>query len=256
MSTEARVTRNLFDSSCAFAADIEGKIEQFPGVTCIRTSIPLADYNCAMVSEKAGVRPETLERIKSFFEGLRSEWKIVAPPFVGDDFYEIPRHVSVTRFQREPEMILLKESATLRPLPSDLEIKRVRDLSERLSWERTAAVGFQMSDPNFFDRLATPQSLATEGLTYYLGFCAGKPVATSILYVSENVAGIYGVSTIPEFRGRGFGAAITAYAVMVGFQHGCDLSSLQAGPLGVPVYLKMGFRHILDYRIWAVSPRL
>lgn len=82
MSTEARVTRNLFDSSCAFAADIEGKVEQFTGVRCIRTLIPLADYNCAMVSEKAGVRPETLERIRGFFEGLRSEWKIVAPPLL------------------------------------------------------------------------------------------------------------------------------------------------------------------------------
>lgn len=153
-------------------------------------------------------------------------------------------------------MILPKESATLRPPPSDLEIRQVRDLSERLSWERTAALGFQMSDPHLFDRLATPQSLLTEGLTYYLGICAGKPVATSILYESDNVAGIYGVSTIPEFRGRGFGSAMTASAVMDGFQHGCDLSSLQAGPMGFPVYLKMGFRHILDYRIWAVSPRV
>lgn len=250
------MTRNFFAASSAFAAESEGTIEYFPGAMCMRSPILLNDWNCALVSDKAGVRPETLERVKSFFAGQRSEWKIVVPPSVGDDFYEIPRHVPVTRFRRDPEMILLKESADLRPLPSDLEIRQVRDVSERLSWERTAALGFQMSDPNFFDRLATPQSLATKGLTYYLGICAGKPVATSILYESDSIAGIYGVSTVPEFRGRGFGAAMSAFAVREGFQRGCDLSSLQASPIGFPVYLKMGFRHILDYQIWAVSPRI
>ncbi len=255
MSTETRVTRNFFDASRIWATESGGKIEDFSGVRCIRSPIPHADFNCAMVWDKAGLRPETLERVRTFFEGQRSEWEIVAPPSVGEEFYEVPRRISVTRFLREPEMILHKESATLRPPPSDLEIHRVHDLSERLSWERTAALGFQMPDPKFFDQLATPQSLAIEGLTYYLGICASKPVATAILYESENVAGIYGVSTIPEFRGRGFGAAMTAFAVMDGFQRECDLSSLQAGPMGFPVYLKMGFRHILDYLVWVVSPR-
>ena len=256
MSTEARVTRNFFDASCIWAVESGGKIEDFSGVRCIRSPIPHADFNCALVSDKAGLRPEALERIRSFFDRQRSEWEIVAPPSVGDDFYQIPHHISVTRFLREPEMILPKESADLRPPPSDLEIHRVRELSERLSWERTAALGFQMPDPKLFDQLATPQSLETEGLTYYLGTCAGKPVATAILFISENIAGIYGVSTIPEFRGRGFGAAMTASAVLDGFQSGCDLSSLQAGPMGFPVYLKMGFRHILDYLVWRVSPRV
>ena len=126
---------------------------------------------------------------------------------------------------------------------------------ELVSWARTVSIGFERSNPGFFDRLATAHTLATEGLTCYLGTCSDKPVATSTLYASEKVAGIHVVSTIPEFRGRGFGAAMSALAVREGFQSGCDLSSLQATPMGFPMYLKMGFRYILDYLNWIVSPR-
>jgi GNAT superfamily N-acetyltransferase len=254
MSTEARVTSNFFDAFFAFAAGSGGTIEQFPGVRCIRSTIPFFEFNCAFVSDKAGVRPESLERVKSFFSGQRSEWMLVVPPSVGEDFCEIPRHISRTRLVRQPEMILPKASASLRPPPSDLEICRVRDVEDLQSWARTMSIGFEMSDPNFFDRLATPQSLATEGLTFYLGSCSGKPVATSLLYKSDNIAGIHRVSTIPEFRGRGFGEAMASFAVRDGFQSGCDLASLQASSMGFPVYLKMGFRHILNYRNWVVPP--
>ncbi len=256
MSTEARVTRNLFDAAAASAAGSGGEIKSFPGVRCIRSPIPFLEFNCAQVSDKAGVQPKTLEIIKSFFGGQRSEWMFVVPPSVGDAFYEIPRYISVTRFGRHAEMILPKESATFKPPPSDLEVRRVRDAVELLSWARTASLGFEMSNPSFFDRVAAPQTLATKGLTFYLGICTGKLVATSLLYESDNIAGIYAVSTIPEFRGRGFGAAMTAFAIRDGFESGCDLSSLQASGMGFPVYFKMGFHHILDYRDWVVSSRV
>lgn len=255
MSTETRVTRNMVDAFSAFAAGSGGEVKHFPGARCFRSPIQLIEFNCAFVLDKAGVRPETLEMVKSFFGGQRSEWMFTAPPSVADDFYVIPRHISVTRFRRDPEMILPKESATLRPLPSGLEVHRVRDVNELLSWARTSSVGFEMSDPGFLDRLATSQTLGTEGLTCYLGICSGQRVTTCILYESDNVAGIYHVSTVPEFRGRGFGAAVSAFAVREGFQRGCDLSSLQATPMGFPVYLKMGFRYVLDYLNWIVSPR-
>jgi ribosomal protein S18 acetylase RimI-like enzyme len=90
----------------------------------------------------------------------------------------------------------------------------------------------------------------------YLGTCAGKPVATSLLNFSGNVAGIYAVCTLPDFRDRGFGAAMTAFAVKDGFLRGCDLASLQSSPAGAPLYFKLGFRYVFDYQCWVVSPRV
>ena len=41
----------------------------------------------------------------------------------------------------------------------------------------------------------------------------GRPVTAAMAYVSDHVVGIYGVGTLPEYRRRGFGEAITRAAV-------------------------------------------
>jgi len=52
------------------------------------------------------------------------------------------------------------------------------------------------------------------------------------------------VATAPEARGQGIGAAITLIAYdearQLGYQHGV----LFGTPLGIPVYQRIGFRHV------------
>lgn len=250
---EARLTENFIKAFADAAVGSGGRVEHFPGVTCVRTPIPLTSFNSAFVIERAGVEPDSLNKIRGFFDGLQSAWRFVSPPSIAEVFWDIPKHVAVARWGREPQMILSSQSASLRPTPSELEIHPVRDVDELLTWTRTNSLGFEMPDPNFFDALARPENLEMKGLTWYIGTYSGKPVATSTLCISDAVAGVYDVCTLPEFRGRGFGSAMTAVAVKEGFAKGCDLAALQSSPVGVPIYFKMGFRYVFDYLCWVVS---
>ena len=67
--------------------------------------------------------------------------------------------------------------------------------------------------------------------------------------VNHGVAGIYWVGSLDEARGRGLGRAVTAAATNAGFDLGAEVASLQASPMGGPVYLAMGFETIYDYRL-------
>ena len=67
--------------------------------------------------------------------------------------------------------------------------------------------------------------------------------------VNHGVAGIYWVGSLAEARGRGVGRAITAAATNAGFDLGAEFASLQASPMGEPVYRAMGYETIYDYRL-------
>ncbi|MFX0021394.1 MAG: GNAT family N-acetyltransferase [Candidatus Hermodarchaeota archaeon] len=87
-------------------------------------------------------------------------------------------------------------------------------------------------------------------------FCIGsykeKPVSTLLLYLSSGVAGLHAVSTLSEFRGRGFGLAISRFALEDAFKMGYFIGVLQASSLGERVYKKLGFQKYCDIYSYAL----
>ena len=72
------------------------------------------------------------------------------------------------------------------------------------------------------------------------------PVSTAHVGVTGRTAGIYNVATPPEHRRHGYGEALTWAAVAEGGHLGCDHSTLQASPMGAPIYRRMGYRQVCD----------
>lgn len=70
----------------------------------------------------------------------------------------------------------------------------------------------------------------------------GQLVATSLLYLHDGLAGIYGVATLPEHRGKGLGAHLTAEPLRIAWRDSYTTGLLQASEMGAPVYTRIGFR--------------
>ena len=101
-----------------------------------------------------------------------------------------------------------------------------------------ALFGGERLDRGLFENLGR-----TGRATYFLGYKHNLPVATSMLYVSSGVAGIYCVSTTKPHRRNGVGRAVTLAPMFKAQKMGCRLCVLQATPMGEPVYRKIGFKH-------------
>lgn len=90
-------------------------------------------------------------------------------------------------------------------------------------------------------------------LRSYVGLLEDRVVATSQVFLVGNVAGIYWVSTLPEARGRGIGAAVTAAPLIDARARGHQFAILHASSKGYPVYRRLGFHEVckMDVYMWA-----
>ena len=78
-------------------------------------------------------------------------------------------------------------------------------------------------------------------LVRFVGRLDGRVVGTSELSISHGVAGVYWVSTLEPYRGRGIGTALTVAALLEARERGLRIGTLQASKLGRGVYERMGF---------------
>lgn len=79
-------------------------------------------------------------------------------------------------------------------------------------------------------------------------------VATSMLYLHNNLAGIYGVATKSEYRGKGLAAHLTAEPLRIAWELGYKTGLLQASAMGAPVYARIGFESHGDMALFVRIP--
>ena len=72
-------------------------------------------------------------------------------------------------------------------------------------------------------------------------------IATAAGITIDGVTGVFNVATMPEHRGRGLAAALTARVARDGFEGGARLAYLQSSQMGHSVYRRLGFRDVEEY---------
>jgi predicted GNAT family acetyltransferase len=86
-----------------------------------------------------------------------------------------------------------------------------------------------------------------EEASWYVGRVDDEIVATALGITIDDVTGVFNVATMPEHRGRGHGAALTARVAHDGFAGGATLAYLQSSKMGHGVYRRLGFRDVEEY---------
>ena len=138
-------------------------------------------------------------------------------------------------------------------LVAGVEIRRVASRADREAWARTFVVGYGFP-PEWAPAFAGLFGGMDDHDEYrgYVAFVDGRPVATSTVLLTGDVAGLYDVAVLPEMRRRGIGAAVTLGPFHEARREGARTAILHASPLGLPVYERLGFRTVctVDHFVW------
>jgi GNAT superfamily N-acetyltransferase len=158
---------------------------------------------------------------------------------------EAARKLGLTAMERIPGMVANGGDLD-GPAASELEVVRVETADGFARALALAAEGFGLP-ADFLAPLYMLEVTGLDGFEVYLGRVKGREVTTAASYVVDGDVGIFNVATPSEYRGRGYGAAITGHAVREGFAAGADLAYLQSSPIGASVYRRLGFREVVTY---------
>ncbi len=202
-------------------------------------SVNLPPNNATLLREptKGGV-DGVLERAADFFSDrpgggyeVWSLWPLPDEPPPGTQVWTCP--------------CMIREAAgTGRPPPVELEIVEASDGPSVREAEALIDEVYGAEAP--IGSLLTVACLG-EDLRVWVGRVDGRPVTTATAYVADGFVGIYAVATSDEARGRGYGEAVTWAATL------CrpDLpATLQASPMGRPIYERMGYRTVAEFTVW------
>jgi len=131
----------------------------------------------------------------------------------------------------------------------NLDIKRVNSKETVVIWVDLVSRVFNIKvDTDLIEFLQTQKEVRL-----YYGIYNDTPVSSLLLYLSSGVAGLHAVTTLPEYRGKGFGYSISRYALLEAFEIGYKIGVLQASSLGQFVYKKLGFRKFCDIYSYAIE---
>lgn len=137
--------------------------------------------------------------------------------------------------------------------PDDgFHIEQVTDNAMMAVWRDVSTVGFQMESAQIFYDAYSRQGYDSDGeIVHYIGYHDQQPVTSASLLCAGGIPGLYNISTPPEFRGKGYGTAITHMCLKEARSRDYQYACVMPSPMGRPIYRKLGFvvsMEIPEYR--------
>lgn len=171
------------------------------------------------------VSEEDMERMEKFYRCRGSAVFIEVCPMADPGFIEMlgKRGYRVLEFSN----MLIREIDPQEKFPeysSQITIRLAEPAESRLFAE-TVSRGFADHFEATEELINTIQEFFSgPGLVPYLVWIDGKPVGGGTLGIRKGIAGLFGMSTLPEFRRRGVQAALISARLEAGRAVGCDLA--------------------------------
>lgn len=136
-------------------------------------------------------------------------------------------------------------------LPAGATLRRVTSPDDAADFWQVAAAAYLSNGfpPETFSYYEDHDGLWADNVAAFLAHVDDRPAAIAMTIVTRGVAGVYWVGTTEEARGRGLARTLTTTAVNAGFELGAESASLQASAMGEPVYRRLGFETIFNYRL-------
>jgi len=225
-----------------------GTVHDVDGLAVCLTGVPLAPFNPTLVVRLPDDPDEAVARAATRYEGTGLSIGIDLDVSLHGPVRQAAARAGLTMVESRPGMTLRPSEAARVDPPDGVELFRVDDpaLLDELVEVDAAAFG---GEPAMTRRFLPDAVLDDPAQRVYAARADGRLVGAGESTTVDGVLGVFGVATLPDFRRKGIGAALTAF--LIEDRAGdADLAFLDASELGLGVYRRLGFEITSTWEVW------
>jgi GNAT superfamily N-acetyltransferase len=234
-------------------------MEEHGSCVFVSTGVDIPDQNYALRTAE-GNAEEMIRNSLHFFrkEKIPFTWWL-APGSKDTVLRRVLENSGLIERCSPPAMGLSLETLTeTHPLPGTLTLHVVRTPSDAREWARSSLRGFgsDLRNEERFSAFSTGIVTKPFGASFRLLTlrAEGNPAVTALLSITDRVGGIYYFSTLPAFRRRGLGLLLLRETLKEARRSGCSTVTLQASPMGFPLYKNAGFVGCGRFTVHSADP--
>ena len=226
-----------------------GEIKDYAGHTSYRAP------GCLIYSRNYIYEPDE-ERFGEEFYDIAGEIKELAKKggpekfsFLRDEAPDdyIEKLDSLGAKRRGPQTGMLLKIDYFEKLPEEENVRLITK-EEIPEWENVLFAGFgdiKVREDGLYGRF-----YETDGVKLYAYYDNEKIMGTSMLITEGDLSGIHEVTVLPEFRRKGAAESMLKAMINDLKKQKIRMVSLQASPMGLPLYKKLGFEELSGIETW------
>lgn len=223
------------------------------GVTFTTSALPGPGFNFASV-----LRPDTppLDEIVpfalDFFAHCERGWGVLVE---GDAGHPVEAELLARGWrvdEDEPAFVLEPLTPAIRKEPPPgVGVRQASGPAGSVAYHDMVGRAFGASPEMMKSMQPLPTFAADPDIALFVGSVGGTDVSGAGYSRSGGTAVLWGVATLEEHRGRGYGESVSRAALAHAADRGCTNAALRSGPKSVPLYERIGFRYVCRHRTYA-----
>ena len=207
--------------------------------------------NGAFRIDPVAAADDVVERTDAWFAERGRCWSIGTTSWGGadDDLTEAALAAGLPTVTDQPGMVCDERLPEAAP-PDGIELRALGTEAEASAFvvmADAACTSLGLPAGVISDMVGVTPSVGPPHLVTVGAFDGDELVSGAQVLFSHGIAGVYCVAPSEAARGRGLAELVTRTVTNLGFDAGAPLVTLQASPMGEPIYRRMGYREPYRY---------
>lgn len=237
MTTADRSISAYFSSLCRMAALVGGSaVETAPGILLVHTGVRLPTFNGVFVRDREPDWEAVEAAVREYVPS--APWSVTLRAHPTEPVARAAADAGLTSRTSLPLLVRPLDSTDSPTTPPEVGVSVGEARSA--AYGATLAAGFGIP-ADVLESVSGPDVLSDPHFRSVLVEDRGVPVASGLVMLEDDIAGIANIATVPQARRRGFGTLATLAAMAEGYARGARTAYLQASPDGLALYQKLGF---------------